>query len=67
MTDKKFNKSEFEKQMKKEYSKKDIMIKGKKVNFETQIKNHTLSELMYGDKKPQNSYLEVWENFKRYN
>ncbi|MEK6823974.1 MAG: hypothetical protein AABY06_02965 [Nanoarchaeota archaeon] len=58
-----FNKAEFEKQIK--ISKKDILVKGKRVNFETQIKNYSLSELMYGDKNPQDKYAEVWENFKR--
>ncbi len=67
MTDKEFNKAKFEREMKKEYSKKDIMAKGKKVDFETQIKNHSLSELVYGDQGSQNRYTEVWDNFKRYN
>lgn len=67
MTNKEFNKAEFEREMKKEYSKKDILVKGKRVNFETQIKNYSLSELMYGDKGPQNQYTEVWNNFERYN
>lgn len=67
MTEKEFNKAKFEREMKNEYSNRDIMVRGKKVDFKTQIKNRTLSELMYGDKTPQNRYAEVWDNFKRYN
>lgn len=68
MTTKEFNKDEFKKAMRKQYySKKDIMIKGKKVDFKTQVNGNKLSELMYGDKTPQNKYEEVWENFRRYN
>jgi len=37
MTNKSFNK--FEKEMKNKYSGRDMMVKGKKVNFETNIKN----------------------------
>ncbi len=69
MTTKKFNKAKFEREIKKEYSKEDIMIKGKRVDFETSIMGNKLSELMYGDKlkKTQNHYMEIWENFRRYN
>ena len=67
MKNKEFNKTKFEREMKREYSKKDIMTKGKRVGLETKIKNYSLSELMYGDQTPQNKYAEVWENFKRYN
>ena len=67
--DQDFNKAEFEKEMKRGYSKNDIMVKGRKVNFENSIRGHKISELMYGDKykKTQNNYLEIWENFRRYN
>ena len=81
VTGKEFNKNEFEREMKKELSKKDIMIKGKRVDFETSIKGNELSELIYGNKiqktpnpiynkeikEGQERYLEVWENYKRYN
>ena len=63
---KKFNKTNFKREMKDECSKKDIMIKGKRVDFETSVKNYKLNELIYGD-KPQNGYMEVWDNYKRYN
>ncbi|MDP3758868.1 MAG: hypothetical protein Q8Q86_04045 [Candidatus Daviesbacteria bacterium] len=67
MTTKEFNKIEFEREMKKDISKKDIMTRGKRVSFETPIKNHALSELMYGDRESQNDYTKIWENLKRYN
>ena len=68
MTNKEFNKDELRKAMRKKYfSKEDIMIKGKKVDFETSIKGNKLSELMYGKQEPQSPSLEIWENFRRYN
>ena len=81
MTNKHFNKAEFEKEMKSKYSDEDIMVKGKKVELKTKIKNHNLDELIYGNqeiktsnpiynkevKERQEQYQEVWENYKRYN
>lgn len=64
---------------KQHYSKKDIMVKGKRASLETNIDNLSIYELMYGDKKMPNSkgkneikereeqYMEVWENYKTYN
>ena len=65
-----FNKAEIKKATRKQYfSKKDIMVKGKRVSFETSIKNYNLSELIYGEKNKRikDSYAEIWENFRRYN
>lgn len=69
MTNKNFNKTEFKREMKNQYSKKDMMVRGKRVSFETSIKNYNLSELIYGDKNKRikDSYAEIWENFRRYN
>lgn len=62
------NKKEFKKAMRKQYySKRDIMIKGEKVDFDTPINGQPLSKLIYGDIIYQDSYAEVWENFRRYN
>ena len=55
MTNKHFNKAEFEKEMKSKYSDEDIMVKGKKVELKTKIKNHNLDELIYGNQEIKTS------------
>ncbi len=67
MTKKNFNKAEFEREMKNKYSREDIMIRGKRVDFETPINGQPLSKLIYGDIPKEDLYESVWENFRRYN
>ncbi len=68
MINKEFNKDELRRAMKKQYySKKDILVKGKRVDFETPVNGQSLSKLIYGDIPHQDFYAEVWENFRKYN
>jgi len=69
MPNKNINKINLKREMKNKYSRKDIFVKGERVEFETKIKNYNLSELMYGDreKKAQTAYMEVWEMYRTYN
>jgi len=68
MKNEEFNKAEFERKIKNICSKKDFMVKRKRVSFETP-RNSPIYELFYGDeiKKSQNPNTEVWETYRDYN
>ncbi|MBI2004471.1 hypothetical protein HYS72_03340 [Candidatus Pacearchaeota archaeon] len=62
------NEINLKKAMEDKDSKRDLMVRGKRVNFETNIKNYSLSELMYGDIeiKTYNPNID-WNTYRDYN